>query len=166
MTISAIVAVSHNGIIGVNGKIPWKLPEDMKRFKQLTMGHHLIMGRATYESIGRPLPGRTTIVLSRGRSGLSKEYPKGVVLAGSLNEALTMLENDDDEAFICGGAQVYNEAMSLCNRMYLTVIERDFEGDTRFDYNPLSEHGRVWRQVVGERSNFEGMSYRFETWER
>lgn len=165
MTISAIVAVSQNGIIGADGKIPWKLPEDMKRFKQMTMGHHLIMGRTTYESIGRPLPGRTTIVLSRGRNGLSKEYPKDVVLAGSLNEALTMLENDD-EVFICGGASVYKEAMPLCDRLYLTVIERDFEGDTRFEYNPLSAHGRPWRQVVGERSNFEGMSYRFENWER
>ncbi|HZI02759.1 MAG TPA: dihydrofolate reductase, partial [Archangium sp.] len=114
--ISAIVAMATNRCIGRANTLPWRLPADLKRFKQLTMGHTLVMGRKTYESIGRPLPGRTTVVVTRQR-----DYaPEGVQVAHSLEQALELARGD--EVFIAGGADLYQQAMAHVRRLYLTRI--------------------------------------------
>ena len=127
MTISIIVAVSDNGVIGNDNKLIWHLPLDLEHFKSMTYDHHVIMGRKTYDSIGKPLPNRTNIVISR-QAGLEIE---GCRVAGSLDEALSMVE-DDDNPFICGGAAIYKEALNIADNMYLTRVHASFEGDTRF----------------------------------
>lgn len=128
MLVSIIVAVSQNNVIGRQGDLPWHLSADLRRFKRLTMGHHLIMGRRTFDSIGRPLPGRTSIVLSR-QPTLS--LPAGVLQATNLDEALA-LANDDNEVFVVGGAQIYELALPVADRMYLTRVLANVEGDVYF----------------------------------
>ena len=129
MRISIIVAVAENGVIGRDNDLPWHLPADLKRFKRLTMGHHLLMGRRTFESIGRALPGRQMIVISRGRP----ELPSGVGLAPSLEGALAKARAaGEDEVFIAGGAQIYRLALPLAERLYLTRIHREFPGEIIF----------------------------------
>jgi len=161
MKLSIIVAVAENGIIGKDNGLPWRISADLKRFKALTLGHHLLMGRKTFESIGRPLPGRTTIVLSRGTPAL----PEGVKLAESLDQAIEMARAaDDSEAFIAGGAAVYAEALPRADNLYLTRVAIDAEGDTTFpDWDRDS-----WQLV-----SVEGCPRRegepaaaFETWRR
>ena len=140
MRLSAIVAMATNRCIGRDNTLPWRLPADLKRFKQLTMGHTLIMGRKTYESIGRPLPGRTTLVVTRQR-----DYaPEGVQVAHSLEQALELARGD--EVFIAGGADLYRQAMEHVRRLYLTRIGRDYEGDTFFPELDLSG----WRLLAEE----------------
>jgi dihydrofolate reductase len=121
----AIAAMSLNRVIGRGSEIPWRLPDDFRWFKQTTMGHVLVMGRRTFESIGRPLPGRTTLVLSR--SGFA--HP-GVGVVGSLAEAAA--EAGARTAFICGGAEVYRLALPCCSDLYLTEVTRVVEGDVLF----------------------------------
>ncbi len=129
MRLSIIAAVAENGVIGRDNDLPWRLPDDIKRFKELTMGHHLIMGRKTFETIGRALPGRTTVVISRGRP----ELPEGIRLAGSLEEAVDIArEAGDDEAFVAGGGQIYRLTLPLADRLYLTRLHTQFDGDTQF----------------------------------
>ena len=129
MRISIIAAVASNGVIGRDNDLPWRLSADLKRFKRLTMGHHLLMGRKTFESIGRALPGRTTIVVSRREPAL----PEGVVVASSLESALQSARSaGEDEVFIAGGAEIYALAMPLTDRIYLTRIDAPFDGDTHF----------------------------------
>ncbi len=126
MIVSLIVAVADNGVIGRDGGLPWRLSSDLRRFKSLTMGHHLVMGRRTWESIGRPLPGRTSIVLS---SRADLVLPDGVLLAGSLRAALA-LAAADDEVFVIGGAAVYRTALARARRLYLTRVHAEVPGDT------------------------------------
>jgi dihydrofolate reductase len=121
----AIAAMSLNRVIGAGNKIPWHLPEDFQWFKQMTTGHVIVMGRKTYESIGRPLPNRTTVVLSR-----SPFSHPGVLTLQSL-EPLTTLAGDR-QVFICGGAQIYAQALPQCSDLFLTLVKRDVEGDTLF----------------------------------
>ena len=121
----AIAAMSLNRVIGDGNKIPWHLPEDFKWFKQTTLGHALVMGRKTFESIGKPLPGRETIVLSRG--GWS--HP-GVQTVASLEAATALI--GDRQAFICGGAQIYAQALPLCSDLFLTLVKREVSGDAFF----------------------------------
>jgi len=129
MRLSIIVAVADNGVIGRNNGLPWRLSADLQRFKTLTMGHHLLLGRKTFDSIGAVLPGRTMVVISRGRPRL----PAGVLLASSLEEAAELARaNGDDEAFIAGGAEIYALALPAADRLYLTRVHTDCEGDTRF----------------------------------
>lgn len=129
MKLSIIVAVAENGVIGQDNRLPWRLPADLERFRSLTLGHHLLMGRLTFESIGRPLPGRTTIVLSRGAA----ELPEGVPSAGSLDEALEMARAaGESEAFVAGGAAIYREALPIADRLYLTRVTGEYQGDTYF----------------------------------
>jgi dihydrofolate reductase len=129
MIVSLIVAVSANGVIGDRGGIPWHLPEDLKLFKATTMGHTLIMGRKTYESIGKPLPGREMVVLTRQEDFRAE----GCHVVGSLEEALTSArEQGEKEAFVAGGAQVYALALPLADRIYWTQVHAEIEGDTRF----------------------------------
>lgn len=129
MTRSLIVAMSSNRVIGRDGDLPWHLPADLRHFKATTMGHHLIIGRATWDEVGRPLPGRTMVVVTRNR-GFAAE---GVLVAHSLEEALA-LAHGDDEPFIGGGAEIYRQALvaDLVDRIYLTRIHAHVEGDTFF----------------------------------
>lgn len=121
----AIAAMSLNRVIGDGNKIPWHLPEDFKWFKQTTLGHVLVMGRKTFESIGKPLPGRDTIVLSR--TGWS--HP-GVQTVANLEE--TKARTGDRHVFICGGAQIYAQALPLCSDLFLTLVNREVQGDAFF----------------------------------
>ena len=156
---SIIVAAAANGVIGLDNRLPWRLPADLARFKRLTMGHHLIMGRRTYESIGRPLPGRITVVLSRS-AGI--DVP-GVVVARSLAEAFSAAAaRGDDEPFVCGGADVYAQALETCDRVYLTVVERDYTGDAIF---PGVDPAR-WTLREQEYHPDGDPPFRFETWDR
>jgi len=127
MTVSMIVAVSSNGVIGRDGGLPWYLPADLKHFKRTTMGHHLIIGRRTWEELGKPLPGRTMVIVTRSR----QFAPDGATVVGSLEQALE-LTAADDEPFIGGGAQIYRLALArdLVDRIYLTRIHAEVEGDT------------------------------------
>ena len=127
MTISIIVAAADNNVIGLDGELPWHISTDLRRFKQLTMSHHLIMGRKTFDTLGRPLPGRTIVVISRR---LRQALP-GVLPACSLEEALA-LATDDPEVFIAGGGEIYRLAMPLADRIYLTRIATRPRGDTWF----------------------------------
>jgi dihydrofolate reductase len=130
--VSLIVAASRNGVIGVRGKLPWHLPADLKRFRQLTWGHPIVMGRKTFQSIGQPLPGRTNIVLTRQ----AQFQAPGVWVAHSMHEALQACPNAP-EVFVIGGREVYQAALPLAQRIYLTRIDRDFDGDTHlFDLDP------------------------------
>lgn len=134
MRISIIAAVATNGVIGRGGKLPWRLSADLRRFKKLTMGHTIIMGRRTWESIGSALPGRRTVVVTR-----QADYhidAESVQIASSLDEALRVAEAaGDDEAFIVGGAELYREALPRADRMYFTEVAAEVEGDTYFPLN-------------------------------
>ena len=128
--ISMIAAMAHNRVIGLDNKMPWDLPADLKFFKITTMGCPIIMGRKTYDSIGRPLPGRLNIVLSRDAS-LEIE---GCTVVNTVDDALEAAK-DSDEVFITGGAHLYNKFLGEADRLYLTLIDEEFEGDTFFpDY--------------------------------
>jgi len=125
--LSLIVAISDNQIIGREGQLPWHLSADLQRFKQLTMGHHIVMGRKTYDSIGRQLPGRTSIVLTRQ----SDWAVEGVVTATDFESALTQA-GDDEEVFVIGGSQIYQLALPLVDRLYVTRVHATVQGDTYF----------------------------------
>ena len=148
---SLIVAMSENGVIGRNDELPWRLSGDLRRFKRITMGHHILMGRKTYESIGRLLPGRTTLIVSR-----QSDYSvPGAVVAPSL-EAAWQAAAGDDEVFVVGGGQLYEAALPLVDRLYVTRVQAEIEGDTRFpqldwnEWNPIHEE----QLPVGERDEF------------
>jgi dihydrofolate reductase len=143
MRVSIIAAVATNRVIGKGNALPWRLPADLARFKRLTLGHHLVMGRRTFESIGRPLPGRTTVVLTRREA----YEPGGVRVAASLDEALdTAAGAGDDEAFVAGGAEVYRRALDRADRMYLTVVHGRVEGDAFFPEYDASAWAIVGRE--------------------
>ena len=153
MMVSLIVAVSENGVIGKDGGLPWRLPADLKHFKSTTMGHHLIIGRRTWDEVGRPLPGRTMVVVTRSRTFA----PEGAIVVHSMEEALEAASGDD-EAFIGGGAFIYRLALArdLVDRIYLTRIHADVEGDTVFpdvdfdDWELVSEE----RHEADEKNEF------------
>lgn len=131
MRISIIVAVSENGVIGRGGALPWHLSNDLRRFKEITMGHTAIMGRRTWESINRVLPGRRMVVVSR-RSGYRIDIPD-VHVAPSLDDALEIANSaGDDEAFIIGGAELYRAALPAATRLYMTRVHAHVTGDTFF----------------------------------
>ena len=160
MRISLIVAISQNNVIGKDNQLPWHLPADLRHFKQLTMGHPIIMGRNTYESIGRPLPGRRSIVLSR-----SAEFAlEGCETATSLTEAIQLCEGAD-EAFVIGGAKLFEEAAQRSDRIYLTRIHAECEGDTFFP----AINWDTWSKI--DEMNFSADSknqfaYSFQTFDR
>ena len=125
--LSIIVAVADNNVIGINNTLPWHLPEDLKRFRALTTGHHIIMGRKTYESLGRLLPGRTTVIVTR-----NKDYEvEGALIANSLVSAIDLCKADN-EPFLIGGAELYKHGMALANKLYLTKVNISVEGDAFF----------------------------------
>ncbi|HEX9433026.1 MAG TPA: dihydrofolate reductase [Burkholderiales bacterium] len=136
-----IAAVAANGVIGREGQLPWHLPEDLKHFKRLTLGHPIIMGRRTWESLGRPLPGRDNIVVTRTPG---YDAPDAAV-ASSLEAALALCSGES-VAFVIGGQQLFAESLPLAAGLVLTEIHRDYEGDTRF---PPYERSR-WRETQRE----------------
>jgi dihydrofolate reductase len=149
----AIAAMSLNRVIGAGNRIPWHLPEDFKWFKKTTTGHVIVMGRKTYESIGKPLPNRTTIVLTRSSAPIP-----GVQTISDLRQ----LEPSDPalaghQIFICGGAQLYEQALPLCSDLYLTLVQRIVPGDTFFP--PFEHHFLLINQVL-ERPEFKILHYR------
>lgn len=146
MTVTVAVAVGENGVIGFEGGMPWPRTGDMRQFKELTWGHPIVMGRATYESIGRPLPGRTSIVLTR-RAGWDPGDP-GVIVAGDLDTALSRARELDDQVFLIGGAAVFDEALDrdLVDALVVTHVPLSPPGDTFFapiDPDRWTEVGRV-----------------------
>lgn len=160
MKVSLIAAMAKNRAIGVDNDLPWRLPADQRYFKAKTMGHTLIMGRRTFESIGeKPLPGRKTIVVSR-----RQDYaPPGVEVVRSLDEALARA--DGEEVFVAGGEKIFREALPRAHRLYLTRIERDFPGDTFFPEFDES----AWRLLDRERHEATAeipFAYSFEIWEK
>ncbi len=139
---SIIVAMTENWVIGRDGDMPWRLSADLKRFKAITMGHHMLMGRKTFDSIGRVLPGRTTVVISR-----SATYEDSrIQVARSLDQAYEIAAGDE-EVFVVGGAQIYELALPTCDRVYLTQIHSELEGDTTF---PVVDWGQ-WDLVSEEK---------------
>ena len=130
MRLSIIAAMSQNRVIGRDTRLPWHLPADWAHFKKLTMGHCLLMGRKTLESIGRPLPGRTMVVVTRQRDYAPPGAPPGVRVAHSLEEALAMTAGD--EVFIAGGAEIYRQTLPRVKRLYLTLVQATLEGDAYF----------------------------------
>jgi dihydrofolate reductase len=124
--VSIIVAIAKNGIIGDNNSLLWHISEDMRFFRETTSGHPVIMGRKTYDSLGRPLPKRTNVVISR-----TTKHIEGCTVVGSLEEAIALFPKEE-EVFIIGGAQIYALAMEVADRLYLTRVEHDYQGDTSF----------------------------------
>jgi len=143
MRISIIVAVAENGVIGRDNELPWRLSADMGRFKALTTGHHLLVGRKTWESIGRPLPGREMIVVSRGEP----ELPDGVHLSHTVEEGIERAETwGESELFIGGGCSIYGAALPLVDRIYMTWVNARVEGDVYFPEIDLTG----WNEVSSE----------------
>jgi dihydrofolate reductase len=147
VTITIMAAVARNGVIGSHGAIPWRLPADLKRFREVTIGHVLVMGRRTYESIGRPLPGRTTVVLTRQRDWEpTGGRPPGLRVAEDLPTGLAVAADLGGEIFVQGGAGVYAEALALADRMLITWVDAEPAGDTIFPDVDWSQ----WEQVSAE----------------
>jgi dihydrofolate reductase len=138
--LSIIVAIANDQVIGINNALPWHLPEDLKRFRALTTGHHIIMGRKTYESLGRLLPGRTTVIVTR-----NKDYQlEGALIAHSLETAVALCQNDD-EVFLIGGAELYQDGLKLADKLYITEVNLTIDGDAffpKFDLNLWQETSR------------------------
>ncbi|TDE18588.1 dihydrofolate reductase [Dyadobacter psychrotolerans] len=144
MLISIIVAVSENRVIGKDNQLLWRLPDDLKRFKKLTFGHPIIMGRKTFDSIGKPLPGRTSIVVTRDRN-FSME---GVIAVHSVREALEEAEKlETDETFIIGGGELYSLTLALADRLYITEVNTIISGDTYFNITNPDEWIETERTV-------------------
>ena len=158
--VALIAAVARNGVIGAGNRLPWHLPQDLRHFRTLTSGHTVIMGRKTWESIGKPLPNRQNIVVSR-QAGLHLD---GAFVARSLDEALSHAIRPEP-VFVIGGEALYRSALPLADLLYLTEIERDFHGDARF---PAFERA-AWREVareVRQPASDPGFAYHFATYER
>ena len=162
MVISIIAAIAKNRVIGKDNKLPWNLPADLQHFKELTLGKPIIMGQKTFESIGRALPGRTNIVLTRDKNF----KPDGCIAVYSIDESLKAAgECDCQEVMVIGGAIVFEQFLSLTNRMYLTLIDEDFEGDAffpEFDLADWQEKERIENQPDKENH----YKYTFLTLER
>ncbi len=166
MTVSLIVAMARNAVIGNEGDLPWRLSADLRRFKQLTMGHAVIMGRKTYESIARRLPqqllpGRTSIVITR-----QEDYAAapGAIVTGSMGEALEAVAGDP-EAFIIGGAQIYRAALPLVDRIYITEVQANVDGDTAFPAWDRSQWELIEQSdhAADERNSYD---YSFRVYQR
>ena len=141
MRISLVVAASRNDVIGREGELPWRLPDDLRHFKRLTTGKAVIMGRRTFESIGRPLPERRNIVMTRDEEFAAE----GCEMASSLTEAMDLVKGAD-EVMIIGGGQVYRDFLPLADRIYLTRVQAEVDGDTKFP--EIDEN--LWRLVSSE----------------
>lgn len=154
MILSIVVAMDRRRGIGKDNRLPWRLSSDMKKFRELTMGHHLIAGRKTFESIGKPLPGRDMIVVTRDR-----DYaPEGCLIAHSVESAIELARGrGESEAFIIGGAEIYAQALAATDRIYLTEVEAETDADTFFpDFDPGEwEEKEFERKAAGERDQYD-----------
>ena len=158
MKISIIVAVSENNVIGKDGKIPWYLPGDLKHFKEITTGHHIMMGRNTFESIGHPLPGRTNLVVS----SKSSYSPEGVTVFKSVEDAIAFARSaGENELMVIGGASVYKSTLPLADTIYLTRISRSYEGNVCFP----EINNEEWTTISLE-SNINNPDFEFKHLER
>lgn len=158
--LSIIVAMASNRTIGINNSLPWRCPEDLKHFKSLTMGHHMIMGRKTFDSIGKPLPGRTTVIVTRNRN-LKIE---GCIVAHSLENAIAA-SSGDEETFVVGGAELYAQALPLADTLYITEIRHEVKGDAHFPEFDMN----AWQEIARERhsqSEPQPLEYHFVTYRR
>lgn len=156
--LSTIVAIANNRVIGINNTLPWHLPEDLKRFRALTTGHHIIMGRKTYESLGRLLPGRTTVIVTR-----NQDYKvEGALIANSLQDAIVQCKGDD-EAFLIGGAELYQDGLKFSDKLYITEIDLDVAGDAHFpDFD-----SQDWQEIAREAHVSEkGLKFNYVTYQR
>lgn len=162
MIVSAIAAVDRNQVIGKDNGIPWYLPADLQYFKRTTLGHHVIMGRKSFESIGRPLVKRTNIVVTRDLFFTASNC----LVAHSLEEAISIaVENEETEAFVIGGGEIYRQSMPFLDRVYLTRVDIEVEGDVFFPELPAEE----WKLVSSEPHGPDEknpMTYAFEVYER
>jgi len=149
MTLALIVAAASNGVIGVNNQLPWHISEDLKYFKRVTLGKPVVMGRKTYESIGRPLPGRPNIVITRDQSWSAE----GVTVVHSIADGLKAGEAlaQGGEVMVIGGAEIFNATLPLADRLYFTEVKRDYEGDAFF---PLPDPAQ-WREISREEHDGE-----------
>ncbi len=160
MKISLIVAMASNRVIGLNGQMPWHLSADLKRFKQITLGAPILMGRKTFEAIGRPLPGRDNLIISR-----NPEYQQaGCRVFTTIDSALDYVQ-ESEEVFIIGGATLYEALLPRAERLYLTLIEREFDGDTYFPAFDFAGWRQSGCEVVEDDSSVD-YRYRFLTLER
>lgn len=159
MSLSIIVAMAANRTIGIDNTLPWRIPEDLRHFKALTMGHHMVMGRKTFDSIGKPLPGRTTVVVTRNR----ELQIDGCIVAHTLEQALAACMSDE-EVFIVGGAELYAQAMPLVDTLYITEIRQSVAGDARFPEFDREEWAEVAReerhQDVPQLLDYDFVTYR------
>jgi len=158
--LSLIVAMAKNRVIGANGKIPWRLPNELQLFKRVTMGHHIIMGRKTWESIGRLLPGRTSVIVTRQ----TDFAVPGAMVAHSLKDALAACGNDE-EVFVIGGGELYREALPLAHRIYLTTVDAEPAGDA---FMPELD-AQQWRETSAQSyapDDRHAHGYRFSVLER
>lgn len=159
-SIAIIVAMAKNRTIGVDNTLPWCCPDDLKHFKAMTMGHHIIMGRKTFESIGRPLPGRTTVVVTHNAH---LQLP-GCVVVNSIPDAVAHSFHDP-QIFIVGGAEVYHQALAFADTLYITEIQKEVEGDAHFPYFDIRE----WRETaraIHHQELPEVFDYHFVTYKR
>lgn len=147
--LSIIAAVAENGIIGDNNSLLWHIREDMLRFRRITSGHPVIMGRKTFESIGSPLPNRTNVVVSRQDIEI-----EGCTVVHSLDEAIASFPREE-ELFVIGGAQIYAQALPLADKIYLTVVHRDYEGDTSFPQLDGNDWTETAREDYGRGEKFD-----------
>lgn len=157
MIVSVLVAVAKNGVIGNDNRLIWKLSGDLKNFKRLTMGHPVVMGRKTFDAIGRPLPGRGNIIVSRSKD---LEIP-GCEVVNSLESALELAGQKEggEEVFIIGGADIYRQALPFANKIYLTLVDAYPEGDAYFDAAPYT----LWQETSKEIFKADGKNqYDFE----
>lgn len=160
-TVNIIAAMSENRVIGRGGDLPWRLPDEMKHFMKVTTGHTVVMGRKTFESIGcKPLPNRRNIVLTRRED----YHADGVEVVSDLKQALSRVPADE-EVFICGGEQVYREAMPMADRLYLTVVHTQLQGDAHFPaFDP--DRWRLVEQARHEADDRHAYAFTFLTYER
>ena len=157
--LSIIAAVAENGVIGDNNSLLWHISEDLRNFKRITSGHPVVMGRKTYESLGRPLPNRINVVITRSDSAFA-----GCTTVHSLAEAVSMFPSDE-EVFVIGGAQIYEQALPCADRFYLTRVGRAYEGDTRFPEWDESQWHRVSCERFERGEQFDA-PFSFELFER
>ena len=159
MIITAVVAISENHVIGKDNKLLWYLPNDLKHFKEITSGHTIIMGRKTYASVGKPLPRRRNIVITRQAITI-----EGCEVVNSIEAALALCK-DEQEVFIVGGAEIYRQSLHLTNRIYLTTIHKQFEGDSFFPEINKQEWKEVFREDF-QPDEKNPLPYSFTTLER
>ena len=159
--ITIVVAMGLNNEIGANNQLLWHLPKDLKHFKEITSGHPIIMGRKTYESIGKPLPNRTNIVVSTKKDW----FEEGILIVGSLKEAIKFAKKIDEDVFIIGGGEIYKQTMELADKLEITLVDEDFEADTFFPKIDM----KIWQKTneeFHEKDEKNNHNFYFQTYEK